>query len=84
MDLPDRNQKLSTCGVVNKTNKEKGTECYVYANFDGGWDQANADNAEDFMLSTDYVITYAGCPVLWCIKLQMATAFSTTEGEYIA
>ena len=30
-----------------------------------------------------YVITYVGCPVLRCSKLQTEIAFSTTELEYI-
>ena len=30
-----------------------------------------------------YVITYAGCPVLWCSKLQTEIDLSTTETEYI-
>ena len=31
-----------------------------------------------------YVIIYAGCPVLWCSKLQTEIALSTIEAEYIA
>ena len=31
-----------------------------------------------------YVITYAGCPVLWCSNLQTEIALSATEEEYIA
>ena len=29
------------------------------------------------------MILYAGCPVLWCSKLQTEIALSTTEAEYI-
>ena len=37
------------------------------------------------MLSrTGYVIMYAGCPLIWCSKIQTETALSTTESEYIA
>ena len=35
-------------------------------------------------LRTGYVITYAGCPVLWNSKLQIHITLSTTEAEYIA
>ena len=35
------------------------------------------------MLSTGFVVTYAGCPVLWCSKLQTEITLSTTESEYI-
>ena len=31
-----------------------------------------------------WAITYAGCPVTWVSKLQMLTALSTMEAEYIA
>ena len=60
VDLPDGNWRLTTCGVVYRPNIEKGIECYIDANFAGGWDQADADNAENVMLHTRYVITYAG------------------------
>ena len=36
------------------------------------------------MSRTGYLITYAGCPVVWCSKLQTEIALSTMEAEYIA
>ena len=33
---------------------------------------------------TGYVISFAGCPVIWGSKLQTQIALSTTEAEYIA
>ena len=84
MYLTDKNQRLTTCGIVYNTDIEKGFDCYVYYNFDGGWAQADSDNAENVMSHTIYVITYAICPVLWCSKLQTETALSTTEAEYIS
>ena len=36
------------------------------------------------MSRTGYVITYAGCPVLWCSESQIEITLSTTEVEYIA
>ena len=35
-DLPDVTLWLTTCGVVYRQNIEKGSECYVDANFYGG------------------------------------------------
>ena len=64
MDLPDGNQRLNICGVVYNNDIEKCTECYVDADFSGGWAQADADNAEKIISRTRYVITYAVCPVL--------------------
>ena len=82
--LPDLNWRLSTRGVINNTDKGKFIECYVYADCDGGQAQADADNSENFMSRTVYVITYAVFPVLWCSKLQAEIYLSTTEAEYIA
>ncbi len=36
------------------------------------------------MSRTGYVITFCGCPVTWCSKLQSGIALLTTESEYIA
>ena len=33
---------------------------------------------------TGYVITYAGCPLIWASKLQTTIALSSTEAEYYA
>ena len=59
-------------------------ECYVDADFSGGWDKAGASNLEAVMSRTGYVIKYANCPVLWCSKLQTEIVISTTKAEYIA
>ena len=76
--FPDGNRRLTTCRVVYRPNREKFIECSVDANFYGGWSQADADNAENVMFCMGYVITYAGCPVLWCSKLQAEINLSTT------
>ena len=36
------------------------------------------------MSHTGYGITYAGCPVIWCSRLQTEISLSTTEAECIA
>ena len=71
MDLPYENWQLYTRGVVYKTNKEKGIKCYIDDYFDCEWAQADANNEENVMSHTEYVITYVECPVLWCSKLQI-------------
>jgi hypothetical protein len=35
-------------------------------------------------LRTGFFITYAGCPVIWGLRLQTETALSSTESEYKA
>ena len=57
----------------------KGIECYANSKFGCGWAQADANNAENLMSRTGYVITYAGCTVLWCSKLQTEIVLRTTE-----
>jgi hypothetical protein len=32
---------------------------------------------------TGYVISYAGCPIIWASKLQTEVVLSTTESEYV-
>ena len=64
VDLTDINQQSTTRGVVYRPDIEKLIECYVDANFSSGWAQIDADNAENVMLRTGYVIMYVGCTVL--------------------
>ena len=71
-------------GITFRPDPSKGLECFVDADFAGGWHKGDADNADAVMSRTGYVITYSGCPVHWCSKLQTEVALSTTEAEYIA
>ena len=50
MDPTHVNRWISTRGVFYKRDKEKGIECYVDVNLAGGWDQADYDNTENFIL----------------------------------
>ena len=45
-------------------------EYYVDANFSCGLAQEDADNAENTMSRTGYVMAYVRYPVLWCSALQ--------------
>ena len=84
VDLPDVNLRLTTLGLVYRTDREKFINYYIDINFYGVWDQSDADNAEIVISRTGYVITYGGCPVLWCSKLQTEVDWSATELGYIA
>ena len=57
---------------------------YVDANFVGGWDPEDAENADNVYSHTGYVICYVECPMLWQSKLQTEIALLTAEAEYIA
>jgi hypothetical protein len=71
-------------GIIYKPDKNKGLECYIDADFAGAWSQADADNAENVLSCTGYVLMYPNCPILWVSCLQTEIALSTAEAEYIA
>jgi hypothetical protein len=61
-----------------------GIECYVDADFAGGWNITTSADADNLMTCTGFVITYANCPIYWASCLQTEIALSTAEAEYIA
>ncbi|KAL7523465.1 hypothetical protein ACHAWF_000534 [Thalassiosira exigua] len=61
-------------GIIYNSDKAVGLECYVDADFAGGWSQADADDADNVMSRTGFIV----------IKLQTKIALSTAEAEYIA
>ena len=71
-------------GIILKPNKKLGLECYVDADFAGGWEPDQALNPRACLSRTGYVIFYANCPIIWQSKLQTTIALSTTEAEYVA
>ena len=71
-------------GIIYRPNPKKGIECYVDADFAGGWAKADADNPENVLSRSGYTVYYAGCPVMWSSRLQTEIALSTAESEYIA
>jgi hypothetical protein len=71
-------------GIIINPDKKKGLQCFVNADFAGGWNQADAKNAESVLSRTGYVIMLFDNPLYWCSKLQTEIALLTTEAEYIA
>ena len=71
-------------GLVFKPDLSRGLECFVDADFAGGWKDSDHSSPESVLSRSGYVIMYAGCPIYWCSKLQTEIALSTTESEYIA
>ena len=65
--------------IIFESDRNKGLECYVDADFAGGWDKADSGNPEAVLSRTRYVLMYVNCPVLFCSKLQTEIALSTTE-----
>ena len=73
-----------TRGTVYSPDPTKGLECYVDADFAGGWSLENSHDPDNVLSRMGYVIYYAGCPVYWCSKLSGEIALSTAESEYMA
>ena len=72
-------------GMILKPDIEHSFDCYVDADFCGGWDQDDAlEDPATAKSRTGYVIMYAGCPVVWSSKMQTEVTLSTTEAEYVA
>ena len=63
-------------GFIFNQDVSKGLECYVDADFAGGWLREVGDNADNIM--------YANYPVYWHSSLQTEIALSTAEVDYTA
>ena len=70
--------ETENCGIVYNPDTTKDIECYFDVDFSEGWNHIDADNSENAISCTGYVIIYAGCPVFWCSKLRTEIALSTT------
>lgn len=65
--------------------RDEGLRCYCDADFSGLWNPETADSDSNTARSrTGYVVTYAGCPIIWASKLQTEIALSVTEAEYVS
>ena len=71
-------------GIIFKPNMEKGLECYVDADFAGGWSKEDVDQPDTVLSRTGFVVFYAGCPLVWASRMQTEIALSTAEAEYVA
>ena len=70
-------------GTIMKPVPDKELEVYVDASFCGDWDPVEAATDRDTARSRHgYIISYAGCPLLWKSQLQTEVALSSTESEY--
>ena len=71
-------------GIVLNPRDDYGIDCYPDADFAGLWGHEHPQDPHCARSRTGYVITLAGCPILWVSKLQTEIALSTMEAEYIA
>ena len=71
-------------GMRFKPTNDWKVDCFVDADFCGLW---GSEDPEDPIVSksrTGFIITLAGCPLMWASKLQTETAVSTMHAEYVA
>ena len=66
-------------GIAYNPDTSKGLECYVDADFAGGWQEANTYDADNVMSQTGMVIMYDNCPIFWRSSLQTEIDLSTAE-----
>ena len=71
-------------GMIYIPDTSWGLECYVDADFSGGWKDGDHESPESVLSRTYFFIMYAGFPIHWGRKMQTEFALSTTESEYIA
>ena len=71
-------------GLILDPSDDLTIDCYPDADFAGLWSHEHPQDPHCVRSRTGYVITLAGCPVLWVSKLQTEIALSTMESEYVA
>ena len=57
-------------GIKFAPKLDKGLECDVDADFAGNWAKTDADNPDNVLSRTEFVIFYAGCPIIWASRMQ--------------
>ena len=64
--------------------ENKSIECYADADFSGNWEPETAMIDPSTARSRSaFIITFAGCPLIWTSKLQTEIALSSAEAEFI-
>ena len=59
-------------------------DCYVDADFCGLWGSEDPEDPVVAKSRTGYILTLAGCPLMWVSKLQTEVSVSTMMAEYVA
>jgi hypothetical protein len=71
-------------GLIYKPKGELSIDCYCDADFAGMYGHETPHDPISVKSRTGYIITLAGCPLIWKSKLQTQIALSTTESEYLS
>ena len=71
-------------GLIMQPKTLKGIECYVDANFAGGWRPDDPTDNRNLLSRDGFIIIFCGCAISWVSKLESVISLSTSESEYIA
>ena len=75
----------SELGLSFKPDISKSFEYFDDADYCGNWSCSISEtNPSTAKSRSGWIITFAGCPIIWKSKLQTHVATSTTMDEYIA
>ena len=75
--------KTKNRGLVLKPDPTYGLECHGNVDWAVSWQDRSSHDPLSAHSRTGYVITYAGCPIIWSSKMQYLISLSTTEVDYI-
>ena len=73
-----------TRGLIFCPTDDWKIDCYVDADFCGLWGVENPDDPIVSKSRTGFIITLAGCPLMWKSCLQSEVSVSTMHAEYVA
>lgn len=74
----------STKGIIYKPNGMNQLDCYVDADFTGGFSDEMVHLKASILSRNGYIIFLNGCPIVFVSKTREMIAPSTTEAEYMA
>eukprot|EP00957_Ditylum_brightwellii_P004427 335854-Ditylum_brightwellii.AAC.1 len=72
-------------GLILDPKAERSFRVHTNADFVGNWYKPTATNDAGTTKSRfSYVVSYAGCLIIWAFKLQTQVVLNTCEAEYVA
>ena len=71
-------------GIEFSPDLSKGLDCFVDADWAGGWGYEDEQDPVSVKSRTGFVLTLFGCPIIWQSKLQTEITLSSTAAEYVA
>jgi hypothetical protein len=70
-------------GLILPPKSTLSLDMYVDVDFAGRWHPDYAELHDSVLYRLGCIVTFCGCPITWCSKLQSEITLSTTESEYI-